>query len=140
MIQSPPATTLPTLKKRAEFLATAKGGRSARRAFVLQAATAARADAVPRMGYTVTKKTGNAVERNRIRRRFREAVRAAAVQARPGVDYVLIGRRAGLSMDFDTLVREIGHCLAKAPVTADPSQDRRRTGRTPSKTPAKNRR
>ncbi len=144
MIQTPPTATLPTLKKRAEFLATAKGGRSARRAFVLQAAPAASESAAPRMGYTVTKKTGNAVERNRIRRRFREAVRAASERARPGVDYVLIGRRAALTMEFETLVREIGQCLAKVPLAADPDQDKRRKGgprgnRAPSRSPAKNR-
>lgn len=114
MIQPPPRTTLPTLKKRAEFLAVAKGGRTSRRAFVMQAAAS---EDGPRVGYTVTKKTGNAVERNRIRRRFRAAVRAAAEQARGEVDYVLVGRRGALSAGFGDLVREIGQCLARAPLS-----------------------
>jgi len=126
VIQPPPCSTVPTLKKRAEFLAVAKGGRSSRRAFVMQAAAS---EAGPRIGYTVTKKTGNAVERNRIRRRFRAAMRAAAGQAREQVDYVLVGRRGALCAPFEELVREIGQCLARAPLSGgDVSRPRHRKG------------
>lgn len=92
------------LKKRRDFLAAAKGPRAARRAFVLEAR--ARSDeAAPRLGFTVTKRTApKAVERNRIRRRLREASRLLAPGSMaPGHDYVLIGRRAALNEPFDAL-------------------------------------
>lgn len=96
------------LKKRAEFLAVAKGARSARRGFVLQALADPQSEAAPRVGFTVTKKTGNAVERNRIRRRLREAIRLDGHRhARPGADYVLVGRRDALGLPFETLVADL---------------------------------
>ncbi|MTI17151.1 ribonuclease P protein component [Rhodobacteraceae bacterium RKSG542] len=103
-----------TLKKRSEFLTVAKGGRTARRAFVLQAAKTSVDDA-PRMGYTVTKKTGNAAERNRIKRRLRAAVRDVGVAAgASGADYVLIGRRGALSQPFELLVKDVTGALKTA--------------------------
>ena len=99
------------LKKRADFLAVAKGRRQHQRGFVLQARP--REDAqdgpdsvvlAPRFGFTVTKKTGNSVIRNRIRRRLREIVRLhAAEDARPRTDYVLVGRIEALTTGFDAL-------------------------------------
>lgn len=123
MPSQPPSKTLPTMKKRSEFLATAKGGRSPRRGFVLQAAESGRE---PHVGYTVTKKTGNAVERNRIKRRLRAAIRAASENARAGTDYVLIGRRGALSQEFTSLVSDLADCLAKPRLTPDPSHRHRR--------------
>ena len=62
------------LKQRADFLAAAKGSKVAASAFVLQARK--RTDDGPvRFGFTVSRKVGNAVERNRVRRRLREIVR-----------------------------------------------------------------
>ena len=96
------------LKKRAEFVSVAKGQRANRRAFSLQARRRDANGAGPRIGYTVTKRTGNSVERNRIRRRLRELVRlSAAPLADPGCDYVLIGRRAALRMPFDEMLVEL---------------------------------
>ncbi|CAM5772801.1 ribonuclease P protein component [Labrys miyagiensis] len=62
----------------------------------------------PRVGFTVTKKEGGAVERNRIRRRLREAVRlSGALHARAGHDYVLVGRRSALDASFATIVDDM---------------------------------
>ncbi len=96
-----------TLKKRSEFLTVAKGGRIARRAFVLQAAKT-RSDGAPRMGYTVTKKIGNSVERSRIKRRLRAAVASLDMDiTQTGADYVLVGRRAALSQPFEDLQKDL---------------------------------
>jgi ribonuclease P protein component len=81
------------LKQRADFLAAANGAKVATTAFVLQARE--RDDTGPaRVGFTVSRKVGGAVERNRVRRRLRDIVRrASADELRSGRDYVLIGRR-----------------------------------------------
>ena len=99
--------TMERLKKRAEFLAAAGGARASRRGFLLQKRERDAGDGA-RFGFTVTKKMGNSPERNRIRRRLREAVRlAAGPLASPSADYVLIGRRAALSLSFDDMVRDL---------------------------------
>src|SRR5437660_1173873 len=60
-----------------------------------------------RVGFTVTRKVGNAVVRNRVRRRLREAARLVMPgQARSDLDYVLVGRQATLTRDFIALRQE----------------------------------
>lgn len=67
-----------------------------------------------RFGFTVSKKVGNAVERNRIRRRLREMVRLAAEnQTWTGHDYVLVGRRAALKLPFDRMIRDFDGALRR---------------------------
>ena len=106
------------LKKRRDFLAAAKGQKAARRAFVLEAVR--RQDegetGLARLGFTVSKRTAkSAVERNRIRRRLREAARLVAADAwRPGHDYVLVGRRSALTEPFAELRSALGEALAEA--------------------------
>jgi ribonuclease P protein component len=91
----------------------ARGRKVTRPGFVLQALPSDTTEREPRFGFTVTKKTGNAVVRNRIRRRLREAVRlSAADAASPGVDYVLIGRFAALTLPFDRLIDDLRSGLA----------------------------
>ena len=104
------------LTKRAEFLAVARGQRSARRGFVLQTLERdPEVAAEPGCGFTVTKKVGNAVVRNRIRRRLREAIRLDGDRlARPGYDHVLIGRREALALDFATLRADLSGAFAQA--------------------------
>jgi len=95
------------LKKRAQFLAVRRGEKRRGRLFLLEALR--RDDAgEPRVGYTVTKKVGNAVVRNRIRRRLKEAVRVhAARDMAPATDYVIVGRRELLKTPFDELKAEL---------------------------------
>jgi len=97
------------LKTRSEFRAAAAGKRISQQGFVLQARKIVSDEArPPRFGFTVTKRIGNAVVRNRIRRRLREAVRlAGAASGKSGTDYVLVGRRAVLSLDFERLVTDL---------------------------------
>lgn len=80
-----------------------------RRGKLFLAEVLARGDgAPPRLGITVTKKVGNAVVRNRIRRRIREAVRVkAADDMSPGTDYVIVARPDALTASFDTLSAEL---------------------------------
>ena len=89
------------LKQRADFLAAASGAKVATAAFVLQARE--RDDDGPaRIGFTVSRKVGTAVERNRVRRRLRDIVRRSASDSlRSGHDYVLVGRRTALSRQFE---------------------------------------
>ena len=90
-------TALVSIPSRAGFLAARDSGVKAVAAgFVLQAAPTGRDDW--RLGLTASKKTGNAVRRNRARRRLRALARTElAKRARPGIDYVIIARQ-GLSL------------------------------------------
>jgi ribonuclease P protein component len=112
------AAAFARLKKRSEFLAVAKGARMHEAAFTLQAQSDPERGEPParRFGLTVTKKTGNSVERNRMRRRLREALRlsgAAQADALAGGprDYVVVARREVLARAFhllkDDLVRTL---------------------------------
>lgn len=95
------------LRKRAEFLAVRSGEKRRGPLFLLEVLD--RKDAgPPRLGITVTKKTGNAVQRNRIRRRLKEACRVhAAAEMKPGSDYVIVGRREILGVPFVSLKEEL---------------------------------
>ena len=83
--------------------------------FVLQMAPAPVELALPavRVGFTVSRKVGNAVERNRVRRRLREVARLVIGQARPDLDYVLIGRQGALKRDFTVLQQELVEALKR---------------------------
>ena len=100
------------LKRRADFLHAGKGKRWHGKALSLHAAPA-RADGiganptVARVGFTLTKKVGNAVIRNRARRRLREAMRLCAdLPVKPGHDYVIVGRIEAVRLPFAALGRE----------------------------------
>ena len=67
-----------------------------------------------RVGLTVTRKVGGAVERNRIKRRLREALRAPNLAALPDHDYVIVARRDALTVGFASLVGELRRCLRDA--------------------------
>ena len=101
------------IRKRKDFLAAARARSQARQSVVVQIRD--RGDeAAPRLGLTTTRKLGNAVKRNRIRRRLRAAARAVLeARARPGHDYVLIGRQASADVPFDRLVADLGKAVDK---------------------------
>ena len=107
------------LRKRRDFLAAAKSKKAAQRAFVLQARPRGD-DNAPRFGFTISKRVAaKAVERNRIRRRLKEAVRQVAPHhARRGTDYVLIGRRAALNEPFTDIAAALHVALRE---TASPA-------------------
>lgn len=101
------------LRKRRDFVAAAKALRAGVPCFLMQGRDRGDGGDV-RIGFTVTKKTGNAVVRNRIRRRLREAVRGVVPAAgRAGHDYVLVAREAALHAPFETLVGEVERALRK---------------------------
>jgi ribonuclease P protein component len=84
--------------------------------FVLQVAPAPADLRLPaaRVGFTVSRKVGNAVERNRVRRRLREIARMVIpTKGRPDLDYVLVGRQAAVSRDFATLRQELVEALKR---------------------------
>ena len=103
--------SLRRLTKRSEFLRAARGNRAGRPNFALQA-VAVEADGAG-IGFTVTKKTGNSPERNRIKRRLRAAVQACETRFEPQHDYVLIGRREALGARFETLVGDLSGLLGR---------------------------
>jgi ribonuclease P protein component len=106
------------LTRRSEFVAAAKGARLHEAPFTLQAIARDSAGPSRRFGLTVTKKTGNAVVRNRIRRRLREALRqsgAARGEMADGgaADYVIVARRACLTRDFAALAQDLARAVAR---------------------------
>ncbi|MGA7385805.1 MAG: ribonuclease P protein component [Methylocella sp.] len=122
------------LRRRADFLRAAKGMRFFARGLTLQAAprpippetiearapgdpaagAGIRTEAPPRFGFTVTKLSGCAVQRNRIRRRLKEALRLLnPLPARPGHDYVILARPEALGMPFMALQGELIRALGK---------------------------
>ncbi|MEC7305527.1 MAG: ribonuclease P protein component [Pseudomonadota bacterium] len=100
-------TDLVSIPSRAGFLAARDSGIKAVAAgFVLQAALTGRDDW--RLGLTASKKTGNAVRRNRARRRLRALARTElARRARPGTDYVMIARHGTAERSWDDLVADL---------------------------------
>jgi ribonuclease P protein component len=104
------------LPNRRDFLRVQAGRRCAMPGFVLQVAPAPADLALPaiRVGFTVTRKVGNAVVRNRVRRRLREAARMVIPgHARPDLDYVLVGRQAAIARDFANLRQELVEALKR---------------------------
>ena len=113
---TPPVTTL---KKRAEYLRVRKGARCATPIFVLEAKARSGEDrspstGAPRFGFTVTRQIGKAVDRNRIRRRLKAAVRGVGPDyAKGNFDYVLIARKPALTSAFGAIVSDLVKALER---------------------------
>ena len=101
------------LRKRPDFLACAQAPACARGAVLVQA-RARDSDPLVRAGFTATKRIGGAVERNRAKRRMREAARAMLPEyAAPGVDYVLIARGGVLTRPWPRLLDDVKTALLR---------------------------
>ena len=100
------------LRQRSDFLRAATGRKAPTAGFVLQAIGRGE-DGPVRIGFTVSKKVGTAVERNRVRRRLREVVRRSATAMCPSHDYVLVGRRNALQEPFDHMVAALDAALRR---------------------------
>ena len=105
---------LQRLTRRAEFLKVAAGRRkSVAPGLILQAATQA-ASAGLRVGFTASRKVGNAVSRNRARRRLRAAAAAVMPEhAAAGHDYVLVARAGTLTRPYGGLLDDLASGLKR---------------------------
>lgn len=116
----PPAVSvcpkISTLTKRADFVRTSNARRQGTTGVHLQARKRMDGEAIGiRVGYTCSKKVGNAVARNRAKRRLREIARMTLPNlGRDGWDYVLVGRNTTTgSIPFEDLLRDLHRALAK---------------------------
>jgi ribonuclease P protein component len=109
------AQRLITLTKRADFLAANRGKRLPTPGFVLLVHDRGDSDPAMRVGFTVTKKIGGAVVRNRMKRRFRALARdILPSHGIPGADHVMIGRAGGIERDFRLLRDDLSGALSRA--------------------------
>lgn len=108
------APVVAMITRRADFLACNKGRRQPMPGFVLLMRDRADGEPTMRVGFTVTKKIGGAVVRNRMKRRLRALVRELLPSnGTPGADHVLIGRAEGVERDFTLLRAELLKALGK---------------------------
>ena len=107
----PKNTKLGRLKKRSEFLYVKNGRYRAQGGLVLQIRENPDHNGL-RVGFTATKRIGNAVKRNRARRRLRAVVHQVFPhKARPGHDYVVIARHSTLERPYEKLVYDLEKAL-----------------------------
>lgn len=110
-----------TLKRRRDFLRVAGARNSnATRGLVLQACPATDNSEGPKVGFTASRKVGNAVMRNRARRRLRAAVeKVMPLHAAPDHDYVVIARAGTAARPFEALIRDLETALKRLNVWRD---------------------
>lgn len=115
--ETPPAVSvcLTVLKDRSDFLACNKGAYRGVKGFVLQGRDRQDETSDIRVGFTCSKKVGNAVARNRAKRRLREIARLCLpTLGRPGWDYVLIGKRdVTATREFTDMLSDMKYALKK---------------------------
>ena len=106
---------LEVMRKRADFLAAARASRHGTASMMVQGRDRRDGDSRMRVGFTCSKKVGNAVTRNRAKRRLRAVARETLPGAgQPGWDYVLIGRLGETATrPFDDLRRDLAHALRR---------------------------
>jgi ribonuclease P protein component len=105
---------LAVLKRRADFLAANGGRRAATPGFILLVRHRQDGDPTKRIGFTVTRKIGKAVVRNRMKRRFRALAREIIpLSGHEGSDHVMIGRSGGIERDFSALRQDLTRALEK---------------------------
>jgi ribonuclease P protein component len=108
------AQRLTILKKRADFLAANSGKRASTPGFILLIRNREDSDPAMRVGFTVTKKIGGAVIRNRMKRRFRALAREIVpAKGMVGADHVMIGRANGIERDYSLLRSDLEGALDK---------------------------
>ncbi len=108
--------TVGRLKSRPQFLAVRDGEKRRGPYFLVEVLDRKEPDTEPRVGFTVTKKQGNAVERNRMKRRLRELVRNSARFAmKDGHDYVIVARREMLNTPFAELAAALSERVESRP-------------------------
>ncbi|MES1157430.1 MAG: ribonuclease P protein component [Alphaproteobacteria bacterium] len=101
------------MTRRSQFLQVRQGAKAVRPTLIVEALRRA-PDGPARLGLTASKKIGNAVVRNRARRRLREAARQVLPRlGQPGVDYVLVARQATPDADWATLLDDLGNALIR---------------------------
>jgi ribonuclease P protein component len=108
--------TVGRLKSRPQFLRVREGEKRKGPLVLMEVLDRQEPESAARVGFTVTKKHGNAVERNRMRRRLKEAVRLhAGIAMQPGHDYVIVARREVLGAPFQQLVRILTERVSAKP-------------------------
>lgn len=115
-----------SLERRADFLRVGSSGlKRVTPAFILQAAPRPSDNAVPpiQVGFTASRKVGNAIARNRAKRRLRALADRLISVADPAFDYVLVGRGETLTRDFADMEKELREALRRI---AQPRKDTRR--------------
>ncbi len=121
-----PAQTLARVKKRQDFLAANSGARVVTPAFILLVSPNSAGQ--PRLGFTTSRKVGNAVARNRARRRLREVARAALADAKPlAADHIFIARALPAERPYAALLADARDALARAARKSDPARAARKS-------------